>query len=114
MSYFTETFTAILEKKNDDYTFADAMKDSSISMLGTTRATQFFSTVKYLTYKDSKGTKYEGAKAFDRAQYDYMIKHGGEGIKNIMARSKALDEFDRKCKEANKKEEYNLNKILGL
>ena len=110
MSYFTETFNAILEK-NDDYSFADGMRDSAQAMIPGigTIAGNCFSTTKYLTYKDANGNEYKQMQAFTHAYMDYLNRAGG-----LMNRMKAGSELERKCKEANKKEEYNLNKILGL
>lgn len=126
MGYFTETMSMLNEMSEKAKMFAkkctyaydttaDAMKDSAFSIAGALWA-QCFSTSKYLTYKcKSNGKKYTGVAAFNKAYSDYCNKAAKDaGLKKLSASMNAGDVAIDLCKKANKKEEYDLNKILGI
>jgi hypothetical protein len=124
MGYFADTFPIILEaKKPSDETgwdaFGGAMQDTMMSMgCLDAGAGQIFSSPHLLEYIDSNGKFHSGSSAYACAMTDYFNeyykKHKVSGALNRLKDNGADKEFKSKCKAANSKEEYDLNKALGL
>ena len=118
MGYFTETMSMLEACKKKDFSAVDSFKDGAFAALNPGALwAQCFSTQRYLTYTSKNtGKSYKGGKAVDVAYADYCAKEAAKesGIKKVSASMKAGDKAMKLFKEANKKEEYDLNKILGI
>lgn len=106
MGYFADNFEFILE-------------DESITRQSYFTQKRCFKEedIKYLKYHSkSTGKDYTGSDAFDKAFSDYFKKHNsGKSIDKSIDDSFAIKcEIVRKCQDAGKKGNLNLNSVLNL
>lgn len=105
MGYFAENFKAILEDgsvRQSYYVAKRCFREEDI---------------KYLKYHSKNtGKDYTGSDAFDKAFSDYFKKsNSGKSVdKGINDSLKIKYEIERKCKDAGKRGNLNLNSILNL